>query len=134
MQLMLILGIAFAIGAVLFALQNTALVVVTLALWSVEGSLAVVLLLAVGVGVLITALLTTPTVIRAQWAAKRLRRQVADLERQLTAAAQREQALAAREAAAAPVPDADGSAEPDKNYVGLRTLLASGEAPPPADR
>ena len=130
MQLMLILGIAFAIGAVLFALQNTALVVVTLARWSVEGSLAVVLLLAVGVGVLITALLTTPTVIRAQWAAKRLRRQVTELERQIAAGAQREQALATRDAA---LPEADqgSAAAPEKNYVGLRTLLASGEAPPP---
>ena len=56
MQLMLIAGIVFAIGAVVFALQNNSAVVVTLALWNFEGSLAVVLLAAVGLGVLITGL------------------------------------------------------------------------------
>lgn len=127
MQLMLILGIVFAIGAVVFALQNEALVVVTLALWRFEGSLAVVLLLALGLGVVITALLTTPAVIRGQWTAKRLRRQVADLERQVAAPRSRE-----------PAPDTDSplpvatDSEPQKPYVGLRTLLAGedGEKPP----
>ena len=37
MQLMLILGIVFAIGAVWFALQNTVSAAVTLALWQFEG-------------------------------------------------------------------------------------------------
>ena len=46
MQLILISGITIAIGAVVFALQNNAPVVVTLALWTVEGSLALVLLVA----------------------------------------------------------------------------------------
>ncbi len=125
MQLMLITGIIFAIGAVLFALQNNEVVVVTLALWRFEGSLAIVLLVAVGVGVLITALLTTPAVVRAQWSAQRSRRQLAERERELAEA----RALAAR---SMPTPPA---AEPEKPYVGLRTLLASGEgATPPTER
>jgi uncharacterized integral membrane protein len=40
MQLTLIVGIIVAIGAVLFALQNNTPVVVALAVWRFEGSLA----------------------------------------------------------------------------------------------
>ena len=126
MQLMLILGIAFAIGAVVFALQNNGLVVVTLALWSFEGSLAVVLLLALGLGVLITALLTTPTMIRAQWTAQRLRRQLASLERQVADLSQSAPARGSE------LPDQEpAGTPPQKAYVGLRSLLASGEAGAP---
>ena len=120
MQLMLIAGIAFAIGAVIFALQNNETVIVTLALWSFEGSLAIVLLLAVGVGVLITALLTTPAVIRAQWMVKRLRRQLAERERELTT----------RDAA---LPETGSAVAAEQNYVGLRTLLAGSETTPPTE-
>ena len=128
MQLMLILGIAFAIGAVVFALQNNGLVVVTLALWSFEGSLAIVLLLALGLGVLITALLTTPTMLRAQWTAQRLRRQVISLEREV---AQLSQDTARRSDEGSGQPAA--GAPQDKPYVGLRSLLANGEAGTPDD-
>ena len=83
MQLMLILGIVFAIGAVWFALQNTVSAAVTLALWQFEGALALVLLVALGLGVLIVGLLSSPAVIRGQWTSARLRRQVIDLERQV---------------------------------------------------
>src|SRR5512140_253746 len=106
MQLMLIIGIVFAIGAVFFALQNTASVVVTLALWHFEGSLAVVLLVALGLGVLITGLLSSPSVIRRQWANSRLRRQVAELETELASERQRNREYAAeieRLSPAAPV-------------------------------
>ena len=53
MQLTLILGIVFAIGAVLFALQNNVPVTVTFALWRFDSTLAVVLLIALGLGALI---------------------------------------------------------------------------------
>lgn len=127
MQLMLILGIVFAIGAVVFALQNEAQVVVTLALWSFEGSLAIVLLLALGLGVAITALLTTPAVIRGQWTTKRLRRQLADLEREVAASRNRGPAPAAESEQPAPA-----SGDPQKPYVGLRTLLAGDDPERPA--
>ena len=83
MQLILISGITIAIGAVAFALQNNAPVVVTLALWTFEGSLALVLLVSLGIGALIAGLLSSPAVIRRQWTMGRLRNRVADLERQL---------------------------------------------------
>ena len=131
MQLMLIAGIVFAIGAVVFALQNNSAVVVTLALWSFEGSLAVVLLVAVGVGALIAGLVSTPSVIRAQWSASRLRRQVAELERAAAEQQARNAVLAAELERLTPT--ATSVEPPAKHYVGLRTLLSGDEpAPPPA--
>jgi uncharacterized integral membrane protein len=130
MQLMLIAGIVFAIGAVDFALQNNSSVVVTLALWNFEGSLAVVLLVAVGLGALIAGLVSTPSVIRAQWSASRLRRQVAELEREAAEQQARNATLAAELERLTP---ATAAAEPPaKHYVGLRTLLTGDNETPPA--
>jgi lipopolysaccharide assembly protein A len=135
MQLMLIAGIVFAIGAVVFALQNNSAVVVTLALWNFEGSLAVVLLVAVGIGVLIAGLVSTPAVIRGQWATSRLRRQVAELERAAAEQQARNEVLAAEIEKLTPpaVTAAAPEAPQPKPYVGLRSLLAGEEqSTPPA--
>lgn len=123
MQLTLIFGIIAAIGAVLFALQNDAPVAVTLAVWRFEGSLAFVLLVALGLGALIAGLFSSPTVIRGQWTAARLRRQIADLEKELAEHKRRENASEPTQRAPAP-----GTEEPEKPYVGLRELLAGGES------
>ncbi|MFZ4535831.1 LapA family protein [Propionivibrio sp.] len=124
MQLMLISGIVFAIGAVVFALQNNALVTVTIAIWHYEGSLAIVLLVALGLGALIAALLSSPAVIRRQWVTSRLRRQVADLEREVTGEKTRNNELVAEMARLAPSAETDKTG-PEKTYVGLRSLFAN---------
>src|SRR3970040_97655 len=80
MQLLLILGIVFAIGAVTFALQNNIPVTVVFGFWRFDSSLAVVLLVALALGVLIAGLVSTPSLIKAPWAAARLPRQVGSLE------------------------------------------------------
>ena len=80
MRLLLILGIAFAACAVTFVLQNNIPVTVGFAFWHHDSSLALVLLVALGLGALITGLVSTPSVIKGQWAEARLRRQVASLE------------------------------------------------------
>jgi putative membrane protein len=128
MQLMLIAGIVFAIGAVLFALQNNVPVTVTFVLWRFDSTLAVVLLLALGLGSLIAALVSTPTVIRGQWGGARLRRPIDALEKEKARLAQR---VAALEAEAERLrPPAPAEAKP---YAELREML-TGEAPkPPAD-
>jgi len=123
MQLMLILGIIVAIGAVVFALQNNLPVVVAVALWSFEGSLALVLLVSLGLGALIAGLLSSPAVIRGQWTMGRLRKQVADLERQLAAQQQRTRELEAEVARLSPA-QADTTPAAEKSYVGLKTLIA----------
>lgn len=125
MQLFLILGIVFAIGAVTFALQNSAPVTVVFALWHYNSSLAVVLLVALGLGALIAGLVSTPSVIKGQWTGARLRRQIADLEDERAALAERVRELEAGMAPNTPAPmPAEESAAP---YVGLKALLSSHE-------
>ena len=125
MQLLLILGITFAIGAVTFALQNNVPVTVSFASWHYDSSLAVVLLAALGLGALIAGLVSTPSVIKGQWTASRLRRQVVILEVHKATLESRihdlESALPPR--ATLPVYAVEEAAP----YVGMRELLAARE-------
>lgn len=127
MQLILILGILVAIGAVVFALQNLAPVTVTLAVWTFEGSLALVLLFALGLGALIAGLLSSPAVIRGQWTIGRQRGRIAELERQLAAQEQGRRELEA-ELARRPTLDTAHAPVAEKPYVGLRALLSAADA------
>lgn len=126
MHLLLILGIVFAIGAVVFALQNNVSVIVSIALWQFEGSLALVLLVALGLGVLIAGLVSSPTVIGGQWTASRLRHQVAELEEKLSQQQFRNNELAAE---LAQLTHGTRMPEPveEKQYVGLREILAGND-------
>lgn len=125
MQLLLILGIAFTIGSVSFALQNNIPVTVILGFWRYDSSLAVVLLVAVCLGALIAALVSTPSVIKGQWEGARLRRQVASLEGDKAALERRVRELEAEAAQGLPVqaPPAEAAAP----YVGLKSLMTSDE-------
>lgn len=128
MHLMLILGVVFAIGAVVFAMQNNVAVIVSIALWQFEGSLALVLLVALGLGVIIAGLLSSPTVIRGQWAASRLRHQVTELEKKLAQQQLRNKELStelAQVAHSTGIPER-GAIE-EKPYVGFREMLSGGD-------
>lgn len=129
MQLVLIIGIAFAIAAVGFALQNNVPVTVVFAFWRFDSSLAMVLLLALGLGAIIAGLVTSPAVIKGQWTVSRLRRQIAALENDKAGSARRIEELESNLAhfSSAPQPQA---AEP-KPYVGLKTLIAGGKTGTP---
>jgi lipopolysaccharide assembly protein A len=129
MQLLLILGIVFAISAVTFALQNNVPVTVAFASWHYDSSLAVVLLVALGLGALIAGLVSTPSVIKGQWASMRLRRQVAILEDQNSSLERRIQELQSKvpENSVEPV----AAVEDIPSYVGLRTLLTTNEEAKP---
>jgi len=122
MQLLLVFGVVFAIAAVAFALQNNVPVTITFLLWRFDSSLAMVLLLALGVGVLVAGLVSSPSVIKGGWVRKRLQRQVAELEKEKADALRRiadlESGQANKDFAAAP------AEAPPKAYVGLKTLLA----------
>ncbi len=122
MQLLLILGIIFALGAVTFALQNNEPVTVTLASWQYDSSLAVVLLAAVAFGALIAGLVSTPSVIKGQWTGTRLRRQIVILEDEKAALQQRIRDLESLvpAAPAASLPIAEGA----RPYVGMREIIA----------
>lgn len=133
MQLALIFGIVIAAGAVVFALQNNIPVTVTLGIWSLDGSLALLLLLALGLGVLITGLLSSPAVIRRQWTVSRLKRQVTDLEHRLVEQEKLNAKLAADLALEQAVRPQPVEVVVEKPYVGLRALLGGNrEAPAPS--
>jgi uncharacterized integral membrane protein len=121
MQLLLILGIVFAIGAVAFALQNSISVTVVFASWHYDSSLAVVLLVTLGLGALIAGLVSTPSVIKGQWAAGRLRRQVASLEQDRASLEGRVRDLEAE--TARNIPASVPAAEEAAPYVGLKSLM-----------
>lgn len=129
MQLLLIFGIVFAIGAVTFALQNNAPVAVVFFLWSFESSLAIVLLLALGLGALIAGLVSSPTVIKGQWSAARLRRRVTELESENAMLLRRQGEMEADLFRLDPLPRV--APEEPKPYVGLTTLLTGGKAEAP---
>ena len=128
MQLLFILGLAFAIVAVTFAFQNNASVTVAFGFWHFDGSLAVVLLLAIALGALITGLVSTPSMIKAQWDRARLRRQVIQLEEDNAVLERRMRELESQlpQPTQAPLPVVE-----EKPYVGLRELLRGGEEQKP---
>jgi len=119
MQLILVFGIIIAIGSVMFALQNNVPVTVSFAIWSFDSSLAMVLLLALGLGVISAALLSSPTVVRGQWAVSRLHRQLAVLEKEKATLEQRVSELQQ----SLPHPSSSAEQAEEKPYVGLKALL-----------
>jgi cytochrome bd-type quinol oxidase subunit 1 len=69
-----------AIIAVIFALQNLAAVTVSFLFWNIHGSLALVLLVTLAVGVLISLLASLPGLIRGKWALSSQKKKLAALE------------------------------------------------------
>jgi uncharacterized integral membrane protein len=80
MQIFIIFALLIAGTAVIFALQNIAPVTVTFFFWSFHGSLALVLLLSVTTGVLISLLAGLPGMIRSRWTVSSQRKKLAALE------------------------------------------------------
>lgn len=83
MIFLLLLGIALGALSVVFILQNTAIVTVTFITWQLQGSLAVILFLAIASGILITLLILLPSFIGDVLALRTLRRQKKALEDEL---------------------------------------------------
>lgn len=83
MQAFFLAALAFALIAVMFALQNVVPVQVTFLAWTFEGSLAVVLFVAFILGALVSVLVSAPSMVKARMTAKSLHRQIAALEDRL---------------------------------------------------
>ncbi len=79
----LILGIVLGAVSVIFALQNVMVITVTFFTWQLQGSLALILLLAILMGVLITLLMVLPESIRNYFKYKNLKKENAKLEEEL---------------------------------------------------
>lgn len=79
MQLQLIAALIIVFLIVMFAVQNAVAVSVVFFLWRVDASLALVIAACVGIGALIGALVTVPTMLRERISISRLRKQVETL-------------------------------------------------------
>ena len=89
MLIFVILALLILMFAVIFALQNTVNVTVVFLFWQLHGSLALVLLVALGAGMLISFLAYLPSLLRGQWSMRKLRKQTTELESNLAEHKQR---------------------------------------------
>jgi lipopolysaccharide assembly protein A len=84
MQILIILALVIAVVAVIFALQNIAAVTVSLFFWHINGSLALVLLITLAAGVLISLLASMPGTIKRRWTISNLKKKLAAAESERT--------------------------------------------------
>jgi lipopolysaccharide assembly protein A len=80
MIVFLVLAVLIAIVAVIFAVQNVAVVSISFFSWNTHVSLAIALLAALGAGVLITLLLSIPGRIKGGWTKVSHKKKVTGLE------------------------------------------------------
>ncbi len=73
MILFLALGLLIGVVAIIFALQNMQTITVTFFAWQFDGSLALILLLAVASGILMSLLFALPDVIRKSFLISKLK-------------------------------------------------------------
>jgi uncharacterized integral membrane protein len=85
MQIVLLLALAVALVAVLFALQNVVPVTVSFLAWTFEGSLALVLFVALVAGAVVSFLASLPTLVGRRRAESQARKRIAELEASLSA-------------------------------------------------
>ena len=83
MQVYIILALLVALLVTVFAVQNTTAIAVTLFAWRIEGSLAIILMGTLFLGILVGVFLLTPTAIRGRLTAADLRKKLQKLERDL---------------------------------------------------
>ena len=84
MQILLIFSFVIAFFAILFAIQNTSVITIRFLIWETEGSLALVLFIALLAGALISYLATAPGQIKQRMTISNQRKRIAEVEGQLT--------------------------------------------------
>ena len=84
MPLLLIFSLVIAFLAILFAIQNTTVTPIRFLFWETEGSLALVLFIALVAGSLISYLATAPGQIKQRMTISNQRKRITEVESQLT--------------------------------------------------
>ncbi len=84
MQVFLVFALLIALVAVVFAVQNTALVTISFLVWDFNNSLAILILLTLFTGVLISILMSAPGWIKNRLARSNLRKKMKELEAELS--------------------------------------------------
>ncbi len=128
MQLTVIIGIIIAIAGVAFALQNSVPVTLTFLLWRFDGSLAMVVLLALVLGALVIALVSTPAALRSRWSANRQRSEIESLKEANASLRERVAALERHSPAGTSSGESTGESQAG-SAIGLRAIAAQFGSP-----
>lgn len=83
MIIFFVIGLLLGVFAVIFALQNIAIITITFFSWQLTGSLALILLLAITSGILIAILLLLPEFVNNYFKYKNLQKENKKLEEEL---------------------------------------------------
>lgn len=83
MIFLVIAGLIMALGAILFAFQNSTIVTISLGVWQFQQSLAIVLLITLGMGIIISLLMSIPTIIKRGLQSAKHKKKIKALEAQL---------------------------------------------------
>lgn len=83
MIFLVIVGLIMAILAILFAFQNAEVVAISFGTWQFEQSLAIILIVTLGLGIIISLLLSLPTIFKRGWQNARYKNKIADLKSQI---------------------------------------------------
>ncbi len=83
MLISLMIGLLLGAAAIIFALQNISPVTVAFFDWQFEGSLALILMLAMGVGILVSFLLALPDMMKKSFHISRLKKDNNRLQEQV---------------------------------------------------
>ncbi len=84
MVFLVIAGLIMAILAVLFAFQNAGTVAIIFGSWEFEQSLAIVLIVTLGIGIITSLLLSLPTILKQKWQKSTQQKKIARLEAQIS--------------------------------------------------
>jgi lipopolysaccharide assembly protein A len=85
MILFMIIGVVLGIVSVIFALQNTALITVTFLAWELKDKpLAIVLLLALLSGIIVSLLMLIPELIRSRFNLRSAKKELEDMKAKLS--------------------------------------------------
>jgi putative membrane protein len=123
MQLFILVAALIGILSVAFAMQNNVPATVTLIGWQFEGSLAMLLLVAFGLGALFVGLAAAPSALRRQWTIRGQQKKISELEA-AQARLGRELADLKARGQASPEPQAA-----PRSYLGLTKIFAGRDKP-----
>ena len=83
MIIFFIFGLILGIAGVVFALQNIIVVTVTFLSWQLQGSLAIIILLSIMLGIFVCLLIILPETIQTSIKLKSLKKEIEKLEEEL---------------------------------------------------
>jgi putative membrane protein len=83
MRITLILALLLAILVTIFAVQNNAVVAISFLAWKINGSLALVLMITLALGILIGLLTSAPPAIRRRLQVAEMKKSLRTLEKEL---------------------------------------------------